>query len=82
MPRIPSYRLHKRSGQALVELNGTPGSRERYDRLIAEYLSNGRRVPAWAKRRAHHQTLAYLSNCLALTRQHLRFTQFRDDLFR
>lgn len=45
--RIPSYRLHKASGQAVVTLNGkdhylgeydTEQSKEKYDRLIAEWL--------------------------------------------
>ncbi len=52
--RVPSYRLHKPSGQAVVELNGesfylglhgTEHSKVKYDRLIAEWLANGRRVP-------------------------------------
>jgi integrase len=51
--RTPSYRLHKPSGQAVVTLDGhdvylgkhdTPQSRAEYDRLIAEWLSNGRRL--------------------------------------
>lgn len=50
--RTPSYRLHKPTGQAVVTLNGrdtslgkhnTPESRAAYDRLIAEWLVNGRR---------------------------------------
>jgi integrase len=50
-PRTPKYRLHKGSGQALVQLNGrrfylgrhgTPESRERYYRLLAEWLASGR----------------------------------------
>src|SRR5690606_36866211 len=53
--RIPSYRLHKPSGKAVVRLNGrdfclgdhgTPESREAYDRLIAEWLGSGRRLAA------------------------------------
>jgi integrase len=53
MPRLtrklPSYRLHKPSGQAVVTINGrdhylgafgTPESRAEYDRIIAEYLAN------------------------------------------
>jgi integrase len=49
--RTPSYRLHKPTGQAVVTLNGhdhylgkhgTPQSQVEYDRLIAEWLSNGR----------------------------------------
>jgi integrase len=53
-PRIPSYRLHKASGQAVVVLNGmsvylgkwnTPMSRVEYERVIAEWLANSRRLP-------------------------------------
>ena len=55
MPRksgsIPAYSLHRSSGQAIVRiaghdhylgLHGSPESREKYDRLIAEWLSKGR----------------------------------------
>jgi integrase len=55
MPRKPpSYRLHKPSGQAVVTLDGwdhylgrhgTPESHADYDRLVAEWLANGRRLP-------------------------------------
>jgi integrase len=50
---IPSYRLHKQSGQAIVTLNGrdillgTHGSaesRERYNRAVGEWQANGRRL--------------------------------------
>src|SRR5262245_6506448 len=53
-PRIPSYRLHKGSGQAVVVLNGTsvylgkwntPESRSEYERVIAEWLAHGRTLP-------------------------------------
>src|SRR5262249_32801420 len=53
-PRIPTYRLHKGSGQAVVVLNGTsvylgkwntPESRSEYERVIAEWLARGRTVP-------------------------------------
>jgi hypothetical protein len=53
--RTPSYRLHKPSGQAVVTLNGrdfylgrygSPESRAEYDRSIAEWLANGRKLPA------------------------------------
>jgi integrase len=57
-PRTPSYRLHKPTGQAVVTLcgrdhylgkHGTPASRAEYDRLIAEWLCNGRPfIPAAA----------------------------------
>ena len=51
---VPSYRLHKQSGQALVTLDGrdiclgkhnTPESHQRYAQLIAEWLANGRQLP-------------------------------------
>jgi integrase len=50
--RQPSYRLHKPSGQAVVTIGGrdhylgsfdTPESHAEYDRLIGEWLANGRR---------------------------------------
>jgi integrase len=53
--RTPSYCLHKASGQAVVRIDGadhylgkygTPESRAEYDRLIAEWLGNGRRRAA------------------------------------
>jgi integrase len=52
--RTPSYRLHKPSGQAVVTLDGrdlylgrhgSAESRAEYDRLISEWLANGRRLP-------------------------------------
>jgi integrase len=52
--RLPKYRHHKPSGQAVVTLNGhdhylgkwnTAESRREYDRLIAEWLANGRCLP-------------------------------------
>ena len=56
MPKksLPSYRLHKASGQAVVTLNGkdfylgrykSKASRDEYDRLIAEFLANGKKLP-------------------------------------
>jgi integrase len=50
-PRIPSYRLHKPSGQAVATLNGrdvymgpwgTEESKAKYERVIAECLARGR----------------------------------------
>ncbi len=58
MPRTtkpPAYRLYKRTGQAVVTLNGrdrylgphgTKTSRAEYDRLISIWLASGRRMPA------------------------------------
>ena len=49
--RIPSYRLHRPSGQAVVTLSGkdhylgrhgSPESRATYERLLAEWLVNDR----------------------------------------
>ena len=54
LPKTPSLRHHKPSGQAVMTLNGrdvylgpfgSPQSRSEYDRLIAEWLLNGRRLP-------------------------------------
>jgi integrase len=58
MPRlsqsVPKYRKHRASGQAVVTLNGrdhylgphgTKASRLEYDRLIGEWLANGRNSP-------------------------------------
>jgi integrase len=51
--RTPSYRLHRPTGQAVVTLNGrdvylgkydTPASRAEYDRVVAEWLVNGRQL--------------------------------------
>ena len=51
--RIPKYRRHKASGQAVVTLNGRdfylgkytdPKSRERYDAMIARWLDGGRKL--------------------------------------
>src|SRR5437016_4966090 len=58
MPRLvhrnPNYSKHSRSGQAVVTIDGhdiclgphgTKASRRVYDRVIAEWLANGRRDP-------------------------------------
>jgi hypothetical protein len=54
-PKIPSYRLHKPTGQPVVRLDGrdfylgkhgSEASQESYRRLIAEWLTNGRQPPA------------------------------------
>ena len=52
--RVPSYRHHKPSGQAVVTLDGrdfylgpwnSTASKAEYDRLIGEWIANGRRLP-------------------------------------
>ena len=49
--RIPSYRLHRPSGQAVVTLNGrdrylgewnSESSKEEYDRVVGEWLAQSR----------------------------------------
>ncbi len=51
--RVPSYRLHKPSGRAVVTLNGqdfylgrwqSAESKAEYDRLIGQWLAQGRRI--------------------------------------
>ena len=53
--KVPSYRLHKQSGRAIVTLNGrdcllgkfgTPESQAEYNRLIAEWIAGGRQSPS------------------------------------
>ncbi len=57
MPRLvnrnPSYRKHRASGQAIITIDakdiylvpfGTQASRNEYDRVIGEWLANGRRL--------------------------------------
>lgn len=55
--KIPTYRLHKPTGQAVVRLDGrdhylgkhdSPASQEKYRRAIAEWLSTGARPPTRA----------------------------------
>jgi integrase len=52
---IPSYRLHRQSGQAIVTLcgkdyllgkHGTAASKAEYNRRVAEWIASGRRAPA------------------------------------
>src|SRR4051812_14014278 len=52
--KIPSYRLHKPTGQAVVRLNGrdhylgkhgSEASHEAYERLIGEWLATGQHRP-------------------------------------
>ena len=52
--RNPKYRKHRASGQAIVTVNGhdiylgpygTAASRREYDRVVCEWLQNGRRSP-------------------------------------
>jgi integrase len=74
MPRtsqgfVPSYRKHKPTNQAAVDLNGrtyylgrygSAGSRREYDRLIAEWLVGGRSLANGSRRSVSEVILAYL----------------------
>ena len=51
--RVPKYRHHKASGQAIVTLSGhdhylgphdSPASHSAYEKLVAEWLGNGRQL--------------------------------------
>ena len=51
---LPGYLLHKRSGQVVVVIQGktiylgkykSKASREEYERVIGEYIANGRKLP-------------------------------------
>ena len=65
--RVPKYRRHKGSGQALVEVNGrryylgpygTPKSKEQYARIVAELSASPSDAPGPAHRQAgldHHR---------------------------
>jgi len=73
--RIPSYRFHKGSGQALVQINGrriylgkhgTEESHEKYRRIVGEWLSaqghvssNGREQPVGMELSINELLLAY-----------------------
>ncbi|MDA1052843.1 MAG: recombinase XerD, partial [Planctomycetota bacterium] len=71
MPRLknstPKYRLHKATGQAIVTLDGqdfylgphgSRPSRREYERLVGEWLQNGRSLPT----EPHAITVAQLIN--------------------
>jgi integrase len=64
---LPTYRLHKASGQAVVTLDGrdcylgthgTPESRAKYQRLIRDYVTAGFRLPCEGERKP--LTIAHL----------------------
>ncbi|HTQ40823.1 MAG TPA: tyrosine-type recombinase/integrase [Pirellulales bacterium] len=82
LPRVPTYRRHKPTGQAVVTLDGhdiylgkwnATASRQEYDRLIGEWLSAGRRLPRAA---ASHDT-----TIIELAASYWRFAQgyYRKD---
>jgi integrase len=74
--RLPSYRLHKPTGLAVVSIGGrdvylgkhdSPESRSEYDRIIAEWLATGRRpmvadAASGADLSMNEMVLAYLQH--------------------
>ena len=67
--RTPSYRLHKGSGQAVVTLNGkdvylgkfgSTVSKDEYDRIIGEWMANGRQVAQGTDLTVVELVVAYL----------------------
>src|SRR5262245_41021454 len=82
--RIPSYRLHKPTGQAVVRLDGhvhylgkyrTEASQEAYRRLIAEWLVTQHAPPTKASAQAAPPDLTIAALILAFWRhaeQHYR----------
>jgi len=80
--RTPSYRHHKPTDQGVVTLNGrdfylgrynSPESRAEYDRLIAEWLTNGRTLPVAASGAGSDLTVNELL---------LRFVQWSEVYYR
>jgi len=73
--RTPKYSRHKASGQAVVTLSGrdhylgpygTATSRREYDRLITEWIANGRQSPVAASERTIVELMvAYLRHAKA-----------------
>ncbi|MCH7988934.1 MAG: hypothetical protein IID46_07255 [Planctomycetes bacterium] len=70
--RTPKYRFHKPSGQAVVTLDGrdfylgkhgSAESQSEYDRLIAEWLQNGRLLPAENDLTVNEMLVGYICHC-------------------
>lgn len=91
--RAPSYRQHKPSGQAVVTLDGrdwylgkfgTKASHAEYDRLVAEWLAGGRRLPVGAGTSSDLTVLelaaAYWRYCTAYYEGSGERTNIRDAL--
>src|SRR5688500_13320134 len=83
---VPSYRLHKQSGQAVVTLpdglgnrrdvllgpHGSPGSHAEYARAVAEWQANGNRPPATPDRRRDLTVNELVVHFLDHAEQHYR----------
>ena len=79
--RVPSYRCHKPSGQAVVTLNvrdfylgvyGTRASRIEYNRLIAEWLANDRQPIFTEEDRAGLTVAELIASYWRFAKQHYR----------
>ena len=66
---LPAIVVHKPTGQAVVTVDGrdvylgkhgTPASRDAYDRVVGEWLANGRRAPTVADVSVNEVLVAYL----------------------
>jgi integrase len=81
--RIPSYRRHRPTGQAVVTVDGkdlylglwgTATSKSEYDRLIGEWIANGRRLKNEVKISVNELIAAYIEFALGYYRKHGRPT--------
>jgi integrase len=89
--RNPSYRLHKPSGQAVVTINGqdvylgkhgSAESRLEYDRILAEWLTNGRQPSTSPRKgRSSHDPTAR-SGDLTVNEMVLGFIRFAEGYYR
>jgi integrase len=79
--RVPSYRFHRPSGQAVVTLDGrdvylgthgSAASKSKYNRLTGEWLAAGRRLPA-------DPQATTIAEIVALFRQHAKTYYRRPD---
>lgn len=72
-PRTPSYRLHKPTGQAFVEIEGKrhylgkhelPETKQAYHRMVSEWIANGYRLPVAPEEVTIAEVCdAYLAHC-------------------
>ena len=86
IPSTPQYRRHKASGRAVVTLQGkdhylgpfgSKSSRIEYDRLLGEWLANGRDVAAGRERRCAHDR--QIDSEILVVRQVLLFEGWPTD---
>jgi len=82
--RIPKYRLHKGSGQALVQINGeriylgkhgTEQSREKYRRIVAESLGKTKHSPSWPPRNDQNGAVLLVGGLI------LEFWRFAEEYY-